>query len=239
MPATRRSGARPARRSARGPGARSSLDDATAAEQLVAPRDDRALARGDASLRRPERDPDRSGPSGLDHGRDVVAPVADPDLGLERRSARRRRRRPTRRDPRAGPAARAAPRSDDHAVRRGVELEHVAGLRAGDAEATPLPDREAERAVVGASTRRTCRRPRPAHEVRRDARGRNAACSAPGAKHSSCESGLLATGRPNRSACRLRLGLRHRRRPGKSTGQLALAEHVQHVGLVLRAVGAA
>src|SRR5207342_1996956 len=58
------------------------VDDPAAAEELLAPVHDGALTGRDAALRRPELDPSRV-PERLDHGRDVVAPVADPNLRLE------------------------------------------------------------------------------------------------------------------------------------------------------------
>jgi hypothetical protein len=58
------------------------VDDPAAAEELLASVHDGALTGRDAALRRAELDPDRV-PERRDHGRDVVAPVADPNLRLE------------------------------------------------------------------------------------------------------------------------------------------------------------
>ena len=175
----------------------------------------------------------------LDHGRDVVAPVPDPNLGLERPRGRRLAGHP--RDAigdRARPRQQL-PRPDDHPVRRRVDLEHVGGLGARDAETTPLPDRERRRTPV----------PRQhasvrvddlalAHQVRRD-RGQVRARLAARREAQLLRIGLARDRQPEALGGRARVGLRHPADREERPRQLALAEHVQHVRLVLGAVGAA
>src|SRR5215208_3246003 len=123
------------------------VDDPAAAEDLRAPVHDGALTRRDAALRRPELDPDRV-PAGLDHGRDVVAPVADPNLGLEGHRGRRMAGYPRHPIGDRPPAREQLSRSDDHPVGPRVDLQHVRGLGPRDAETAPLSYGEGCRAPV-------------------------------------------------------------------------------------------
>ena len=136
------------------------------------------------------------------HRGDVVAAVADAHARLEREVGGRSPGDPRRPVGDESPACQQLLRPYDDAVVRRIDLEHVGRFAQGDAEPPPLPDREPERAVVLAED--------PAVGVDHLAPGctsagacdrTNPPASPLGAKHSSCESGFIATGRPNRSAC--------------------------------------
>ena len=88
-------------------------------------------------------------------------------------------------------------RSDDDAVVLGVLVEHVQRLAVGDADPAPLPDGEAVLTASGGRGRRPSRSTIcPVALVEPAVAGEEAGPVVPARKQRSCESTLLATGRP-------------------------------------------
>ena len=178
---------------------------------------------------------------GVDHGRHVVAAIPDPHLGLERPVVGRRRRPPTRRGRRPGPARdSSSPRSDDDAVRRGVDLH---ARRPALPVATPSPRRcptvnanvpscLAEHPPVRIDDRRRV------HELRAPRTHERA--GVPGGREAELlRVGLARHRQPEAPACARVSAFGMPADREQRAAQLALPQHVQHVALVLAGVGAA
>src|SRR6266545_1974330 len=124
--------------------------------------------------------------------------------------------------------------ADDHALARGLDAEHVAGGRRGDAEAAALPHGEPVGALVAAE--------RPPGGVDHRARlAAEAALQPAGGVAVGDEADVvgLRLGRgaqPEPGGGRAHLRLGHLADGQLEVGQLLRAEHVEHVGLVLGGV---
>src|SRR4051794_9561044 len=212
--------------------------DAATSEELVAAIEDDALSRSDPALRRLELDRHGGILARADDTRHGFAARANLRIGLERSARRRRPRDPGHAIRLERPPAEELLGAYDDAVRRRIDLHDVLPRPRGDAEPAPLPDRVAEGALV-----RSDRLARRIDELSRARELRPALLDerrvvGPRNEAHLLGVGLARDGETEAFGLGTRLALPHLPQGEERARELPLAQHVKHVGLVLRPVGA-
>ena len=197
-----------------------------------------ALAGRDSSLRDKELDPGRLALD-LHHCRRGLSPVADLDLGLEGTVRRGLARHPREPIGHQTAASEQLLRPHNHLVPHGIDVQHVVRLTGGDTETAPLPDRVPERpAMVSQDAALRVHHLALADESRHELLEERRV-SAAGDKADLLRVRLRGDGSKSEPGrLRPRFDLRQSSEREESPRQLPLAQHVEHVRLVLCSVGA-